>query len=89
MRSRVETLIALVGIAVIPAVSDAAASRAAASLSVAVKPRSGSPTTHFVVSFRAAETTGRVGSAHRSYRITVSDRTSGGCQASDAAQGPP
>ena len=44
-------LIALVGIAAIPAVSDAIQPFGQPTLKVTVKPRSGSPATHFVISF--------------------------------------
>ena len=51
MRWRVATLIAMLGIAAIPAVSDAAQPGHAAMLTVAVQPSAGSARTHFAVSF--------------------------------------
>ncbi len=82
MRWRVAALIALSGMAAVPAASDAMAPAHAAMLSVSVAPHAGSATTHFTVHFRAAVTTGR--SADNLYRITASSRTRSGCQ-SDAA----
>jgi hypothetical protein len=71
--------IAVLGIAVIPGVSDAAQSSGTSTLHVSVKPGSGSTRTHFVVSFKAAEATGV---AHRAaYRLTASDTAGTGCQA--------
>jgi hypothetical protein len=55
---------------------------------VAVNPSSGSSRTHFVISFRAAETTGTVGPMHRTYRVTASDQPRGGCQSNATGQVP-
>jgi hypothetical protein len=63
---------------VIPAVSDGALPRSTGSVSVTVKPRSGSDRAHFAVSFRAALTTGRT--FHNRYRVTANDGTGAGCQ---------
>jgi hypothetical protein len=82
-------LIALSGLAAAQAVPDAARANRTPMLNITVKPRSGSVTTRFVISFRAAETTGRIGSVHRMYRITASGRGRGGCQASAVAQATP
>jgi hypothetical protein len=87
MRWRVATLIALLGIWAIPAVSDAAQPGHASMLTVAVKPSAGSARTHFAVSFRAPLRTGPT--AHMSYRITAGDGGNVGCQASAVAQAPP
>ena len=54
-------MLALIGIAAIPAVSDALVPSGVTSVHVSVKPPSGSPTTHFAVSFRAAQNTGIIG----------------------------
>jgi len=79
MRRRVAALLALSGMVAIPAVSDGAQPRATGSVSVSVKPRTGSSRTHFAVSFRAALSTGR--DFHNLYRITANDGTHSGCQA--------
>jgi hypothetical protein len=57
-------LIAVMGIAGIPAVSNAAQATAA-KMQVAVKPYTGSTKTHFAVSFRAAVQTGVMSSLYR------------------------
>lgn len=80
MRCRVAALLALSVIVVVPAVSDGAQPRSTGSVSVSVKPRSGSARTHFAISFKAAVATGRT--FHNLYRITANDGTSTGCQAS-------
>jgi len=87
MRWRVATLIAMLGIAAIPAVSDAAQPGHAAMLTVAVQPSAGSARTHFAVSFRAALTAGPA--RHVVYRITAGAGGHVGCQAGAAAQAPP
>jgi hypothetical protein len=89
MRWRVAALIALVGLTVIPAASDAAHASQPSVLRVTVKPPVGSGRTHFAISFRAAATTGIVGGAHRVYRITASVPARGGCQSSATAVAPP
>ena len=61
MRWRVAALIALFGVAVIPGVADAARPRATTTVHVSVRPGSGSPATHFVISFTAVQATGAVG----------------------------
>jgi hypothetical protein len=84
--------IAVLGIAGVPAVSDAIQARPATTMHVAVKPRTGSPSNHFAVSFRAAVQTG-AGSLIRSYRVTAGASKRNGCQSSaseiapSAAQG--
>jgi hypothetical protein len=83
MRWRVAALIAVAGIAAIPAVSDAAQPGHAASLNVAVKPSAGSSTTHFAISFRAGQTTGRA--VHNLYRATAAVGRHGSCQSSATA----
>jgi hypothetical protein len=86
MRRRVAALIALAGLAVIPAASGAAAG-SAAMLRVSVKPSTGSGRTHFAISFRAPHATGRA--AHSTFRITASGPPRSGCQSSAAAVAPP
>jgi hypothetical protein len=81
----VPALLALAGLVAIPAVSGAAPARGDRTLVVAVSPRSGSGRTHFVIRFRPGETSGKPGSAQRSYRVTASDRRRAGCQASVSA----
>ena len=73
-------MLALSGMVVIPAVSDGALAPGTGTVTVSVKPRTGSGRTHFAVSFRAAVTTGRT--SHNQYRITAADGTHSGCQAS-------
>ena len=80
-------LIALAGIVTVPAASEAVQPGHAAALRVSVNPSAGSTSTHFAVSFRAALTTGR--SAHNVYRVTASERGSGGCQSGVGAVAPP
>jgi hypothetical protein len=80
MRWRVAALVALFGMAAIPAVSDALQPLPGTSIKVSVKPRSGSAGTHFAVSFRAAVSTGR--SFHSVYRVTASGLGHGACQSS-------
>jgi hypothetical protein len=89
MRWRVAIAIALLGIAVIPGVSGAAPPGGGATLRVSVKPATGSPATNFVISFKAEQTTGVIGVAHDTYRITASGPAGGSCQASAAGQAPP
>jgi hypothetical protein len=89
MRWRVATLIAVCGIAGLPALSNAAQLSGAPMLHVSVNPPAGSAGTHFAVSFRAAETTGRIGSTLRYYRVTASDQGRSGCRSSVTAQAPP
>ena len=86
MRWRAVALIALAGIAAVPASSGAAQVGHATRLRVSVKPPDGSIRTHFVVSFRAALSTGP--SLHNIYRITASGPVHGGCQSSGAAAAP-
>ena len=87
MRWRVAAALALAGIAGIPAVSGASPTDRAATVSVSVNPKAGSPRTHFAVSFRAAQATGRV--AHQYYRVVARVRKHGGCLASVSATVPP
>jgi hypothetical protein len=79
--------LALCGIAMIPAVSDAAQTGRAAMIRVSVTPGSGSARTRFAVSFRTAQATGR--EFHNVYRITADVRARKGCQGSAAAPVPP
>jgi hypothetical protein len=88
MRWRVAAVIALFGVAVIPGVSDAAQPRAANMVRVSVRPGSGSPATHFVISFTAVQATGAVGGGNI-YRITASTSRRGGCASSTSAVAPP
>jgi hypothetical protein len=78
MRWRVAALIAVAGIGAIPALSEAAQPGHAALLRVVVSPGTGSPRTHFAVSFRASQTTGRA--VHNLYRVTAAVQGHGGCQ---------
>jgi hypothetical protein len=86
MRLRVAVLIALFGVAAIPGVSDAIQPYGQPSLKVSVKPRSGSRATHFVISFKSAETTGP---GHGLYRVTASVTPPGKCQARTSVVAPP
>jgi hypothetical protein len=86
MRWRVAALIALSGIAAVPAVSDALAPGRSATVSVSVKPRVGSGRTHFGVSFRAAVSTGR--RHHAIYRVTAGNGTRTACQSAMAVVAP-
>jgi hypothetical protein len=85
MRWRVAALIALFGIAVIPGVSDAAGAHAATPVRVS---GSGSPATHFAISFTAVQATGAVGGGNI-YRITASTSGRGSCESSTSAVAPP
>jgi hypothetical protein len=87
MRRRVAALIALFGIAAIPAVSDGAQPGHAAMPAVSVKPPAGSARTHFAVSFRAAQATGPA--VHHIYRITADVQGHGRCQSTAVAEVPP
>jgi hypothetical protein len=83
-------LIAVFGIAAVPGISAGAETSSALSLHVSVTPASGSPTTHFRVSFTAVQATGAVGGGNV-YRITTSDPHPGGgkCVSSTSAVVPP
>ncbi len=82
-------MLALIGIAAIPGVSDALVPSGVTSVHVSVKPASGSPTTHFAVSFKAAQNTGIIGDTGDTYRVSASDTARAGCQASISAVAPP
>ncbi len=88
MRWRVAALIAVFGVAVIPGVADAARPRVTTMVRVSVRPGSGSPTTHFVISFTAVQATGAVGGGNI-YRITASTSARGRCVSSTSATAPP
>jgi hypothetical protein len=88
-RWRVAASIAVLGIAAAPALSSAAQAGGASTLHVTVKPRTGSPDTHFAISFRAPETTGTVDTVRRAYRVTVGEQSRTGCTWSAAGQPPP
>src|SRR5580704_7248538 len=79
MRWRAGAVLAVIGIAAIPGVSSALEPAGAASLHVSVKPASGSPSSHFVVTFRAAGNTGIIGGTGVLYRVTASDTPRAGC----------
>lgn len=81
-RWRVAASIVVLGIAGAPAISSAAEAGGASTLHVTVKPRTGLPTTHFAIGFRAPEASGTVGSIHRTYRVTAGDQAKTGCQSS-------
>lgn len=82
-------MIALCGIAVIPATSGAAQPIGPTSLHVSVSPASGSSRTHFRVSFKAAQTTVGVGDGRDLYRITARGSAHGKCLSSASAVAPP
>ena len=82
-------MIALCGIAVIPATSGAAQPIGPTSLHVSVSPASGSSRTHFRVSFKAAQTTGVVGDGRDLYRITAGGSAHGKCLPSASVVAPP
>ena len=82
-------MLAVIGIAAIPGVSDALVPLGASSVHVSVKPASGSPTTHFAVSFKAGQNTGIGGATGDRYRVTASDTARAGCQASITTMAPP
>jgi hypothetical protein len=88
MRWRVAASIAVLGIAGIPAVSDAAQASTGSALRVAVKPHTGSTKAHFAVSFRAGVRTGLSGSLIRSYRITAATAKRTGCRWSVSTTAP-
>jgi hypothetical protein len=80
MRWRPAVFIALLAIAAVAAIADAAIALGASSLHLTVKPRSGSPATRFAVSFRAGVRTGASGLLYRSYRVTASAPQRAGCR---------
>jgi hypothetical protein len=83
MRRRIAVLLAMSGVVAIPAVSDAASAGHAAMVKVAVKPAAGSPSTHFAVSFRAAQAS--EGFVRNTYRVNAGLQGHQGCQASAVA----
>jgi hypothetical protein len=87
MRRRLAAAIAVLGIAGIPAVSGAMPAHAATTMHVAVKPRTGSASSHFAVSFRAGVQT-QGGSLIRSYRVTAAATKRNGCQSSASELAP-
>jgi hypothetical protein len=88
MRCRALASIAVLALAGVPAVSIAAEPSGTGTLHVSVKPGTGSQHTRFVVDFRAPEATGTIGSVHRTYRVTASQRKQSGCQTSAAVVPP-
>lgn len=48
---------------------------------ITVEPRTGTPSSRFVIVFRAPDATGRVGALRRSYILSAGDRTAPGCAA--------
>src|SRR5437763_5095164 len=86
MRCRVAALIALFGLAAIPAVSGGAQPSHPSLLKVSVRPGVGSTRTAFAVSFPAAAPTGAIVPARHVYRITAADPARGQCQSSAVAQ---
>jgi hypothetical protein len=82
-------VLAVIGIAAIPGVADALEPSGTGTVHVSIKPPSGSPTTHFAVSFKAAQDTGIIGDTGATYRVTASTTPQAGCQASIAAVAPP
>src|SRR5947209_16212485 len=48
---------------------------------ITVRPRMGTPSSRFVIVFRAPDATGRVGALRRSYILSAGDRTAPGCAA--------
>lgn len=91
MRWRIAASIAILGMAGVPAVSDAVQVQpgGASTVHVSVNPRTGSLHSRFVVSFRAPQASGTVGSVHRTYRVAASQPGKSGCQASATASPPP
>jgi hypothetical protein len=87
MRWRFAAAIAVLGIAGIPAASAATPAHPATTMHVGVKPRTGSPSSHFAVSFRAGVQTGP-GSLIRSYRVTAGATKRNGCEASATETAP-
>ena len=86
MRWRFAAFIAALGIGGIPAVADAVQAHPAA-MHVTVKPGTGSPRSHFAVSFRAGVQTAS-GSLVRSYHVTASAAKRTGCLSSASATAP-
>jgi hypothetical protein len=82
-------VLAMIGIAAIPGVAGALVPSGTGSVHVSIRPASGSPTTHFAVSFKAALSTGIIGDTGATYRVTASATAHAGCQASIAVVGPP
>jgi hypothetical protein len=70
MRTRA-VLLVLVGVAVMPALSLAAAAHHRVGLRITVKPTSGSSTTQFVVSFGTPDRTGKVGIFDRREELSL------------------
>lgn len=89
MRRRLAACIAMIAVAGIPAVSDAAQPNRTPMLHVSVKPATGSTHARFAISFRAAATTGAVAVGRRVYSITARGPSGGGCQSSATVQAPP
>ena len=81
-------MIALFGVMMIPAVSDAVQPRVASMVRVSVRPPSGSPATHFLVGFTAVQATGAIGGGNI-YRITANTSARGRCVSSTSAVAPP
>ena len=69
---------------VVPTLSLAAPAAHAASNVVKVKPRIGSRTTHFVVSFRAPDAAGPYGATDRRYSVEATGPVRSGCDSSGA-----
>jgi hypothetical protein len=86
MKWRIAAFIAALGIGGIPAVADAVQAQPAA-MHVTVKPGTGSPRSHFAVSFRAGAQTA-TGSLVRSYQVTASAAKRTGCLSSASATAP-
>jgi hypothetical protein len=84
MRWRVAASIAVFAIAGIPAANAAQAG----GLRVSVKPASGSVHARFVISFSAAQATGRIGSTRRTYRVTANGPGHPGCESNTSAAAP-
>jgi hypothetical protein len=80
---------AVVAVAGISGVADAAQPNGTPMFHVSVTPRTGSTHTRFAISFRAAATTGTIGIARSAYSVTARSRNSGGCQWIATVQAPP
>jgi hypothetical protein len=89
MRWRLAAWIALVALAGISAVADAAQPNSTPMLHVSVTPQTGSAHTRFAISFRSAATTGTFGHLHRDYSVTARGPGGGGCQSSATVVAPP
>jgi hypothetical protein len=73
----------------VPGVADGAPTRHTGGARVGVRPAAGSSQTHFLVSFRAPERTGRYVGSDRRYSVAASGPPRNGCDSSPAANAAP